>query len=234
MADVDLYSHPEKYELFQSKRQDYVGAIKMAILLALKNAPAKKELVIADFCCGTGSNTKLFSHKNPLRKAILVDINKGFLEIAKESEIHSKEIKALCKNVLNAKFSKEADIVFSIFAYHHIPNSKKYLYLKKVKSVLKKGGVFVLAEIYFPDKKSGKDYYSKLFDSIPKSKRISGLKKFLMQPAASDDFEFKVSKYFAEKQFAKEGFYKKEEVKIWPRNMNSGEDTGTFVQIFSY
>ena len=104
MVDIELYSHPKNYETFQSKRPGYINAIKSSLNLAIKSLKGKKDLVLADFCSGTGQNTLKFSKLNSsLKKVILIDINKEFLEIAKNSNIKSKDVILINRDVLKAE-----------------------------------------------------------------------------------------------------------------------------------
>ncbi|MDP3882308.1 MAG: class I SAM-dependent methyltransferase [Nanoarchaeota archaeon] len=233
MVDIEVYSHQEDYMKFQNLRPDYIKAITVSLDLAKKYVADKEEVILADFCCGTGSNSKEFaSLLNGLRKVILVDINGGFLEIAKKSGIKSKDLILQESDILEASFLKECNIVLSIFAYHHVPDEKKQLYINKIKECLKDKGILVLTEIYFNNKNNCMEYYKKLFESIPSDKTIPGLKKFLQQTAESSDFEFKVSKDYADKQFEDNGFTLLHEEKIWSNDDNSDEKEGTFVQIY--
>lgn len=229
MADIEAYASAQEYMGYQKLRPDYTVAISTALSLAKKYAG--KDAVLADFCCGTGSNTKEFAKLiGGLSKATLIDINAEFLEDAKKSGINAQELVIICEDILKAKLKKESELVLSIFAYHHVTDDAKERYVKQVKSALKKGGILILVEIYIPNKSLTLKYYEKLFDEIPK--KIQGLKEFLEQTAKSSDFEFKVAKDFADKQFLKNGFTKIEEVKIWPKDKTFSEDVGTFVQIF--
>ncbi|MDD5163712.1 MAG: DUF4202 family protein [Candidatus ainarchaeum sp.] len=233
MPDVDAYSSPESYKKFQNLRPDYAKAIAKSVELAGKHTKNHSNLVLADFCCGIGSNTKKFADSvGGIRKATLVDINAGFLNKAKESKIKAKELAIKQTDVLEAGLDKECDLVFSIFAYHHIPTEKKGKYIEKIKSCLKPKGLLILAEIYLQNKLEEISYYNALFNSVPKNKVVPGLKKFLEQTAKSNDFEFKVSKEFADKQFLEFGFVKLEEYKIWPLKDPSNPSRGAFVQVY--
>jgi len=103
-------------------------------------------------------------------------------------------------------------------------------YLKKVKEVLKKDGLLFLGEIYMPDKETTIEYYRKLYESIPE--KSQELKDFLTQTAESDDYEYKVAKYFADGQLREAGFEKLESRKIWPLDDEFGKDVGTFVEVW--
>jgi len=230
MTDIDAYIEFERYMKFQHCRPDYNGAILQSLKFA-KEYVKRKDVVVGDFCCGTGSNTKMFADiVGNVRKSVLIDINKGFLEIAQNSKIKTKELVIHHNDILDVKLEKDCDMVFSIFAYHHIPDSRKPRYISQIKNCLKKGGILILAEIYFDKKSQCLEYYDKLLKKIPKNRKIAGLGKFLEQTAKSNGFEFKVSKKFADTQFKQHGFKLIEEIKIWPKGPDS--DLGTFVQVY--
>ena len=97
MADINAYQNAENYMMFQSLRPDYTKAIKYSLNLAKKYLPTKKDVVIADFCCGTGTNTKAFASMiKGLKKAFLIDINKEFLQTASKSGIEAEQIEVIC------------------------------------------------------------------------------------------------------------------------------------------
>lgn len=233
MVDISVYNDVGKYETLQYLRPDYAKTIAVSLEFAKKYSNSRDHIIVSDFCCGTGSNTKKFAEMvNGLKKAVLVDINKKFLEIAKSLKIQTEELEIIYKNVLDFVPRENSDIVFSIFAYHHIEDNKKSIFVEKVKTSLNNNGIIILAEIYIPTKEIGRRYYEKLFNEIPKEKVIPGLKEFLTQTAKSDDFEFKVSKDFAEEQFLSAGFTKIDEEKIWPLDNSFDKNIGTFVQVF--
>ena len=233
MSDIDLYQKsPDHYDSLQNKRPDYVGANVSFLKLALKYLKEKKDVVIADFCCGVGKNSKQLAENLSVKSAILVDINGEFLRIAKESGIKA-ELIVEESDILKAKFPPhKADVVISMFAYHHVEDKDKILYIRKAKDALKSGGLFVLGEIYSPDSDTTLSYYKHLILSIPQIDRSKELENFLMQTAQSDDFEFKVPKNFADKQLTESGFELLESDKIWPKDKTFAPDIGTFVEVW--
>jgi trans-aconitate methyltransferase len=231
MTDIEVYEKPaDKYEELQEKRPDYVFARKAFIDLAEIHLKNKGQLVIADFCCGTGNNTKLVAQKLPVKTATLIDINKTFLESAMKSGIQIPEIVPVNSDILEVNLRPIHDLVISMFAYHHVPDDDKEQYLDIAKDALKVGGILILGEIYSPDREATLKYYKHLLESIDARVRTAELKEFLMQTAESDDFEYKVSQSFARDQLGKAGFVLLDSFKIWPKDNTFSEDVGTFVE----
>ena len=213
-------------------RPDYVGAQKAFIDLAVQHLNGKQNISVADFCCGTGQDTKTLAGHVKIDKATLIDINKDFLRIAKEKDIGVHNIVTICSDILEADVSANNDLVISMFAYHHVPNNRKADYLKKAKEALKPGGLLLLGEIFMQSKADTLKYYEDLIASIPGSKDNPALVSFLRQTAQSDDFEFKVSKEYAYNQLKEAGFSLVESKKIWPLDGSLSADDGTFVEVW--
>ena len=235
MSDIDLYqSTPEKYNEYQHTRLDYSVAIDRAIELAAEKLKNKgSDVWVADFCSGTGSNTfDLVQKLGSIKKATLIDINQHFLEQAKASQIKAEAIETIHSNILEAPINTGYDCVLSLFAYHHVTDDKKQRFIDQVKQALNPGGIFVLGEIYMPDRPTTIAYYDKLIQAIPEEKRSAGLVAFLEQTARSTDVEFKIPKLFATDQLIASGFSCIVEEKIWPNDDVLGKDVGTFVQIW--
>jgi len=234
MPDIQVYEeHPQDYIEYQNSRPDYSKAIQISLDLAERYLTKNHLAVIADFCGGTRSNSKKLAEKvGGLQKVTIVDTNSDFLKIAAAAGIDANQIETLNDDILKVSLPKIYDLVLAIFAYHHVPDSHKKLFVEKAKSALKPGGHLILAEMFFPDKKTVINYYESLIQNIPDEERLPGLEEFLMQTANSSNFEFKVSKDFCENQFLQEEFQKLEEVKIWPDDSRFDSDIGTFVQVY--
>ena len=234
MSDIVLYEkEADQYDELQNKRPDYVSAIKTFVEVSSRYLAKKKDLIIADFCCGTGKNSLLLSKKvGPFKKVTLIDVNEVFLEIAKKSKINTKELVLIKSDILKADLISEYDGVISLFAYHHVPDNDKQTYIKQVQTSLKSGGLLFLGEIYLPDKKVTWEYYTRLIKAIPREDRSNTLDTFLNQTAESGDFEFKVSQYFAYSQLKNMGFTLLESKKIWPLENLFGNDVGMFFEIW--
>jgi len=231
MSNINLYTeNPEKYDELQNLRPDYRKAIEITIDLAVNYLNSRSNIFIADFCGGIGNVTKKIAEKLPISKALIIDINKEFIEIAKSSGIKAENLETIHSDILDINLVKEYDLILSVFAYHHVPDDKKEKYLKIALSGLKEDGLLILTEIYLPNQELTNDYYKKLLEEISNKNPL--LEDFLNQTANSTNFEFKVSKEYADKQLKSLGFKEIVSIKIWPLDKTFDENVGTFVQIF--
>lgn len=230
-SDVELYEKTAgNYEKLQMLRPDYTGAKSALLDLAQIYLKGKSNLVIADFCSGTGINTRMLADHISIAKAVLVDINKEFLEITRNSEIKA-QVETIESDILKVDFHSGTDAVISMFAYHHVPDDKKAEYIFQVREALKEGGLLFLGEIYSSNKETTLEYYKYLYESI--SKKSPELERFLMQTAQSDHFEYKVLKKFADVQLQAAGFKLLESRKIWPTDYHfEDKNVGTFVEVW--
>ncbi len=230
MPDISLYhTSPDHYEAIQMLRPDYAHAKAVLLELATKHLSSQENMVLADFCCGTGLNTRMLAGRLSVAKAVLIDHNPEFIEIAMASNINA-QIESVAGDILKVDLTCCADAVISMFAYHHMRDDQKMDYLEKVKEVLKKGGLLFLGEIYMPDKQTTLGYYQNLYESIPQ--KSDELKRFLTETAESGEYEYKVSKSFADDQLIGAGFELVESRKIWPEHDEFGKDVGTYVEVW--
>jgi len=233
MSSIDLYNKtPDSYDRLQHKRPDYVGAQQAFVGFAAAYFGNKKAVSIVDFCSGTGKDTRLVSERVDVAAARLIDINEDFLKQALEQGIKAKDVGIVRSDILTADVGSGADVVISMFAYHHVKDADKSAYVKKAKAALKPGGIVLLGEIYSPDKQMTLAYYEHLIRSIPGADKDVALQTFLRQTAASDDFEYKVSRQFAHGQFTAAGFELLDSKKIWPTDDAFPADVGTFVEVW--
>jgi ubiquinone/menaquinone biosynthesis C-methylase UbiE len=102
---------------------------------------AKEGEKILDSGCGNGRLFLALKEKNVDYYG--VDFSEKLIEIAKKNY---PEGKFLVANCLNLPFPENFfDKVYSIAVLHHIPSKKfRILYLKEIKRVLKKNGIFFL------------------------------------------------------------------------------------------
>jgi len=235
MSLIKLYvENPDKYTAYQMARPDYSKAVDNVLEFAkdFVDSQERKNVVVTDFCCGPGETSRRFADKiGGLHRAILIDKNPRFLNMAKNARIKASSVLTFCEDTLKVAVKKEADIVFAIFAYHHLSDDKKASFIHKLQGAIKENGILVVAEIYLPKAEIAK-YYTYLYNSISESDKSSGLKEFLDETAQSSTEEFKVTKDFADRQFLAGHFKMVREEKIWPLDNSLGNDAGTYVQVF--
>ena len=230
-SDIDLYSsHPEKYNEIQDFRLDYRGAIEATVNLSTKYLVRREKANLVDFCGGVGNVTKKIAQQVSVGKATIIDINEELLKIAQDSNIEADVVDTVHSDILKVELQKEFDLVLSVFAYHHVPDNEKKKYLEIALSGMKDDAIFVLTEIYLPNREITLQYYKKLLNEIPNKSQL--LESFINETANSTDFEFKVTQEFARNQLNELGFKIVESVKIWPLDNTFEESVGTFVQVF--
>lgn len=230
-SDIALYTNQtNEYDELQHLRPDYREAERVSIDLVAKYS-ASAAINVVDFCGGSGSFMQKLAERIRIDDSLIVDINKCFLDLAKDRMRGIAEVRTLCSDIIVAEINNQFDWVLSIFAYHHVPDDKKIQYLQKAFNALKHGGRMILTEIYLPDRASALAYYEKVLSEIPLHQRRKSLEVFLRQTAQSTQCEFKVQKSFMEAQIKEVGFRVIEEQKIWPLNDSFSVDVGTFVTI---
>lgn len=155
---------------------------------------------ILDVGCGAGALSISCARKNPNCKITSID------RWNKEYPFYSQkrcELNAKANNLENIKFIKgdatkldfkdeEFDAVVSNFVYHNIPGDKKK-YLLETLRTLKKGGIFVLHDIYY------KSLYGNIYEFRDKLKAMEYSKVELID---TDNGKF-VSKNLARFLFIK-------------------------------
>jgi uncharacterized protein YjaG (DUF416 family) len=78
------------------------------------------------------------SHKiNNIKKATLIDINSNFLENIDHKDFNIEELELLNEDILGVLLHKESDLIFSIFAYHHVCDDRKLEYIQQIKNALR-------------------------------------------------------------------------------------------------
>lgn len=229
--DIELYEkQADQYDALQHVRPDYRMAEEVSLDVAIHHVPYAV-IDVVDFCGGNGSFLHKLSQKARISDALIIDVNKRFLEIAEARSWGRTALRTLESDILMAEIGYEFDYVLSIFAYHHVPDNKKLGYLQKAFTALKDEGRMILTEIYLPNMEMTRAYYEKLLSEIPEDERTKELEVFLQQTSQSTHMEFKVNKSFADKQIEEAGFQIIEERKIWPLDDSFPKDVGTFVTV---
>lgn len=92
--------------------------------------------------CGSGSDLKVFSKIESIKKIVAIDLGSNIAKLAKKYQ-KKKNITVKKGNALSLKFkNNEFDIIYSFGVFHHTANPKKCL--SEAHRVLKKNGCIFL------------------------------------------------------------------------------------------
>lgn len=109
--------------------------------------PHFKPEVIADIACGSGTLSFHISKIYPSSRYILLDLNPGAIELAKEINRENKNITYLVEDFLNTTIqSQSVDIAFCAQTLFVVSKPKKFLY--KILDILKPGGYFIISSLF--------------------------------------------------------------------------------------
>lgn len=113
------------------------------------NVSNPKDLTVIDIGCGTGAFS--IHASKYLKKIYAVDVSEEMLKIVKS--------KAKVKGIDNIEFSnsgflqfqpnEKVDVVFSKWAFHHLPDYWKQAALLNINGMLKPGGILFLSDVVF-------------------------------------------------------------------------------------
>ncbi len=108
-----------------------------------------KILTAIDLGCGTGAFS-IHASKH-LKKVYAVDVSKEMLKIASsKAELREIEnVEFVNSGFLQFQPREEVDVVFSKWAFHHLPDYWKQAALLNINKMLKPGGIFFLADVVF-------------------------------------------------------------------------------------
>lgn len=148
-AGVD-YSHKDNAYIYDAQMESFRDYEKEANEFVDKlGAETPEELLLIDIGCGTGAfgvhAAKYFN------KVLAVDVSKEMLSIAKSKAeaLNLDNIEFHNSGFLNFKSKEEADIVFTKWAFHHLPDFWKQAALININTMLKIDGLFLLTDVIF-------------------------------------------------------------------------------------
>jgi tRNA (cmo5U34)-methyltransferase len=118
-----------------------------ALVNALPFAP-KQRITVADLGCGTGTVACLVKKRFPRASITCIDLSRNMLEQAAQKLRGASGVTFEAGEIGAYRFTKKYDAVVSSLALHHVqPGRGKAALYKKICGTLKKGGVFVNADI---------------------------------------------------------------------------------------
>jgi ubiquinone/menaquinone biosynthesis C-methylase UbiE len=144
------YSQQDQADLYDDQMErfrDYDAEAKAFV--ETMGTPHPEALTVVDLGCGTGAFS--IHAAQYLKKVYAVDVSEAMLAIAQS--------KATAKGIHNIEFchagflqfqvSTPVDVVFSKWAFHHLPDYWKQAALFNINRMLKMDGVFMLTDLVF-------------------------------------------------------------------------------------
>lgn len=155
-SNVDVYDDQmERFRNYQKEAEEF---------LARLGAPDTKDLIAVDIGCGTGA----FSlHAAPfLRKIYAVDVSPEMLKTAssKAEDNRIENIEFCNSGFLTFQPQEKVDVIYTKWAFHHLPDYWKQVGLLNMNRMLKPGGVLFLTDVVFkfdPDYETGTEAFLK-------------------------------------------------------------------------
>ncbi len=138
VEDYDSFAHAAIIDY-----DDIINSIKDIARLYLKKSSKPKVL---DLGTGTGNSSLAILEVFPHARLTGLDVSQKMVERIRE-RMKRFDYRAICGDVLGIKFKGEFDLAISSIVYHHLDDRSKARGYKKVFNALKKGGLFILADI---------------------------------------------------------------------------------------
>lgn len=159
----------------------------------LKN---NKSLEIIEFGAGTGRFTKLLLNVFPNLKLTLVEPDRNCCLKLNNLKDNYSQINIIQSSAEDFNSNLKFDIIIMATAFHHIPFKNKYRFLKLIKRLLNKNGMFLCGDNFIAEYKTMKERNQVLKKSI--NKWISESKK------DKDEKELKMAQKMKEIVFRKD------------------------------
>lgn len=189
-----------KYDARMQKLRDIKSEIDKLIAITSPTA----ESTVLEIGVGTGEFAIAVSKL--AKKVVAVDVSMAMLDYAQK--------KAVEKNIHNIEFHnagfltfndspEQFDIIFTQLALHHLPDFWKFVALRKINTLLKKGGKFFLKDVIYPS--NIKDYDA-FFAEIITAVKDSGAAEFIEEYIVHIREEFSTLDWIMEDILTKAGF----------------------------
>jgi len=194
--------------------------IKKVIPEILKNA--KKGSKILDLMCGPGYLLGKINKKGQNLQLTGLDLDKEFIRYAKKKY---SRIKFIAADALKYKFKEKFDLILITAGLHHLPYSTQEKFIKKVSSLLEKGGKVILADPFISNFKTelqrkkaaaelGYEYLKSTLSKNPPEDMIEAAIDIMANDINKE--EYKNSKVKIE-EMVKKDFKILKFVKTWPK-----------------
>lgn len=190
IKNVDSYSEliePRNYHNMMRNHM-YIRETdeKIYNLIKEKVNNASKKLNICEIGAGTGALTELIVQIKNIN-LIIIEVDINFYKILVEKFKKYKNVTVVNINIIDYNFEENIDIFFSMGVHHHISKGQQTLdYLKYIKSNLREGGIYLLADEFIPTYNNEKERTLNLilwFSHIIESARLQGYDRLAIEEA---------------------------------------------------
>ncbi len=144
------YSQKENVNIYDEQMESFRDYEKeVEVFIEKLNPYDTYDKKVVDIGCGTGAFS--ISASKYFDKIYAVDVSEEMLTTAKNKAITQKieNISFYNSGFLNFQPKEEVDIVFSKWAFHHLPDYWKQIALLNINKMLKKDGIFFLSDVVF-------------------------------------------------------------------------------------
>lgn len=144
------YSNKDNADIYDGQMEsfrDYKEEIK--IFIDKLGVSDSKNLIAVDIGCGTGAFS--IHASKYLKKIYAVDVSEEMLKIvsSKAKADGIKNIEFVNSGFLNFHPGEKVDVVYSKWAFHHLPDYWKQAGLLNMNKMLKLGGILFLSDVVF-------------------------------------------------------------------------------------
>lgn len=123
---------------------------------------AGRAISAADLGCGTGTVARLLKKRYPKARVACVDLSQKMIETAVKKFKGISGIDFIQAELGGYRFASKYDLIVSSLALHHInPGKEKAALYKKIHGALKKGGIFINADIVVSRDRAFQEKYLK-------------------------------------------------------------------------
>ena len=237
----DYRFDPQAYEEEERSRPDEMAMIESAISNLKRFVDARNTTDLLDMCCGTGLPLSLILPHERIRTVTGLDICQEYLQFARRSFAAAPNVSFVLGDAIDQPLPfQKYDAILLCSAYHHVEDTRKVDFLKRVRSLLAMGGRAFMAENILPPyddrdlmsyQRSVTTFYdSVLNDAISRNPQLPIRVKQLIERVAKygcdGDYEYKVSIDILLRDIKLAGLEVENIEKVWPAQGMLAATTG--------
>jgi quercetin dioxygenase-like cupin family protein/ubiquinone/menaquinone biosynthesis C-methylase UbiE len=237
----DYQFDPQAYEEEERSRPDEMAMIESAVNSLRQFIDKRHSTSLLDLCCGTGLPLSLIVPHEKIRTVTGLDICQEYLHFTRKLFAAVPGVSFLLGDAIDHPLpSQSYDAILLCSAYHHIEDTRKVDFLKRVRSLLSIGGRAFVAENILPpyderDQLSYKRAVTTFYDAVLNDAvagnpelplRVKQLIERVAKYGCDGDYEYKVSIDTFLRDIKLAGLEVESIEKVWPRQGLLATTTG--------